>query len=114
LTELIAGDKIYECASLLPSFDQREMRKEGVILSPKRLEVAKKKTVGTRQTLKVVEKGTADLVYVANDAEKHVIKPLVRLCGDNNIPIVYVDTMEELGKACGIEVKAASAAIVKE
>lgn len=79
-----------------------------------RLEAAKKKTVGTRQTLKAVEKGIAKIVYVASDAEKHVIRPLLQLCAEHNVEIVYLDTMEDLGRSCGIEVKAASAAIVED
>jgi len=82
-------------------------------MSPQRLETGKK-TVGTRQTLKVVEKGIAKVVYIARDAEKHVVKPLLQLCEQQNVPVVYLDTMEELGQYCGIEVKAASAAIVEE
>lgn len=83
-------------------------------MSPLKLQAARKKTVGTRQTQKAVEKGTAKVVYIANDAEKHVIKPLLKLCEEHGVPVVYMDTMEELGKSCGIEVKAASAAIVEE
>lgn len=79
-----------------------------------RLDNARKKTVGTRQTLKAVEKGIAKVVYVANDAEKHVVKPLLQLCSEHNVEVVYLETMEDLGKSCGIEVKAASAAIVEE
>lgn len=76
------------------------------------LKSAKNKTIGTKQTLKAVEKGLARIVYLAKDAEPHVTRNLVQLCQEKGIEIVYVDTMVALGKACGIEVGAASAAIV--
>lgn len=75
---------------------------------------AAKKTTGTKQTIKAIEKGRARSVYVASDAEPHVIKPLVQLCSERNVPIIYVDSMRKLGEACGIEVACASAAIVEE
>jgi len=78
------------------------------------LESAKKKTVGTKQTLKALEKGLAKKVFIASDAEQHVVKPLLRHCQDKGIPYEMVDTMKNLGKACGIEVGCASAAVVEE
>ncbi|PKM79623.1 MAG: 50S ribosomal protein L7Ae-like protein [Firmicutes bacterium HGW-Firmicutes-14] len=78
------------------------------------LEGARKKTIGTKQTLKAVEKGLARKVYVALDADQHVIKPLIEKCQDKGIPVAVADTMKALGKACGIEVGCASAALVEE
>ncbi|WP_227764101.1 ribosomal L7Ae/L30e/S12e/Gadd45 family protein [Zhaonella formicivorans] len=79
-----------------------------------RLKKAAKKTIGTKQTTKAVQKGTALVVYVAKDAEPRVVNPLLRLCAEKGIEVVTVDSMLELGKACGIEVGSASAAIVSE
>ncbi len=78
------------------------------------LESARKKTVGTKQTLKALEKGLAKKVFVASDAEQHVVKPLLQKCQEKGIPVVMIDTMKNLGKACGIEVGCASAALVEE
>lgn len=78
------------------------------------LESAKKKIVGTKQTLKALEKGLAKKVFIASDAEQHVVKPLLRYCQEKGIPVVTIDTMKDLGKACGIEVGCASAALIKE
>jgi len=36
------------------------------------------------------------------------------MCQSRNIAVTYVDSMKELGKACGIEVGAATAAILKQ
>lgn len=79
-----------------------------------RLKAAKKKTIGSKQTQKAIEKGSAKAVYLAQDAEAHVTKPLIQLCQGKNIPVETVETMAALGKACGIEVGSASAAIVEE
>jgi len=78
------------------------------------LRAAKKKTVGTKQTLKAVSKGTAKVVFVAEDAEEHVIRDLIKACTENGVEVVRIDTMAALGEACGIEIGAAAAAITEE
>ncbi|MDA8443084.1 MAG: ribosomal L7Ae/L30e/S12e/Gadd45 family protein [Peptococcaceae bacterium] len=79
-----------------------------------RLKAAKQKTVGLKQTQKALEKGLVKLVFIADDAEQHVTRPLLKLCSERDVPVEQVTTMEELGKACGIEVGAATAAIVED
>ncbi|MCF6097701.1 ribosomal L7Ae/L30e/S12e/Gadd45 family protein [Thermovorax subterraneus] len=79
-----------------------------------KLKSAPKKTVGTKQTLKAVEKGQAAVVFIAEDAEEHVVAGLKELCRAKGIEIVPVATMKELGEACGIDVGAASAAILNQ
>ena len=76
------------------------------------LKQAKNKSVGSKQTKKAIEKGRALKVYIAKDAETHVTAPLIDMCLDRGIGIVYIDEMRSLGEACGIQVGAASAAIV--
>jgi len=72
------------------------------------------KAVGSRQVKKAIIKGTAERVYIAQDAEKHITKPLIELCQERNIEIQYVDSMAELGKACGIAVGSAAVALLTE
>lgn len=72
-----------------------------------------RKTVGTKQAIKAVQKGDAQKVFVASDAEPRVVMPLIELCTEKNVPIEKVDSMEELGKACGINVGTASVAVIK-
>jgi large subunit ribosomal protein L7A len=69
--------------------------------------------VGTKQTMRMVETGQAEEVYVAQDAENHLISKIVQLCSTHSVKITYVDTMKELGKACGIEVGTAMAVVLK-
>ena len=75
---------------------------------------AKNKTVGYKQTLKRIEKGVAQKVYIARDAEEKILRPIVELCQAMGIPIVEVDSMAELGKASGIQVDCAVAAVLKD
>lgn len=72
-----------------------------------------KKTIGIRQSIKAVENGLADTVYIAKDADEKVVRSIKELCSNNEIEIVYIDTMKQLGKACGIEVGAAVACVLK-
>lgn len=78
-----------------------------------RLQSSQKKTVGAKQTLKAIERGQAKAVYVAKDADRYVIEPILKLSSIKGIPIIQVDTMQSLGKACRIEVGCAVAAIIE-
>lgn len=79
-----------------------------------KLKSAKNRKVGTKQTSKAIEAGLAQMVFIAKDAEDRVTKPLLQKCKENNVEVTYVDTMKQLGEACGIDVGAASAALLKE
>jgi large subunit ribosomal protein L7Ae len=69
---------------------------------------------GTNETTKAVERGLAKLVLIAGDVDPpEVVMHLPLLCEERKIPYVYVPSKEKLGQAAGIEVKAASAAIVE-
>ncbi|WP_035292566.1 ribosomal L7Ae/L30e/S12e/Gadd45 family protein [Clostridium sp. KNHs214] len=73
-----------------------------------------KKSVGTKQTLKAVKENQCERLYVAKDAESKLIQPLINLAKDKSLEIVYIDTMKELGRLCGIDVGAAVACTLKE
>jgi len=79
-----------------------------------RLKKARKRTVGTKQTAKAIEKHLARLVFVAQDADEHIVRNLIKSCEARDIEYVFAESMGALGKACGIEVGAASAAIIEE
>lgn len=68
---------------------------------------AKQKTVGLKQTQRALEKGAVRKVYLAADADAHVLRPVEETCHKLNVEIIRVDSMAELGRACGIEVGAA-------
>lgn len=79
---------------------------------PQRLRAAHKKHVGAKQTQKAIQGGTAQVVYVALDADQRITDPISSSAAEAGLEIVKVETMKELGRLCGIEVGAASAAIV--
>lgn len=78
------------------------------------LKHARQKTVGVKQTLRAIEKGSVKCIFIAEDADAHVTRPIIELCRDQKVEIVRVPTMLELGKACSIQVGAAVAAILSE
>jgi large subunit ribosomal protein L7A len=67
--------------------------------------------VGTKQTLKALEQDKAIEVFVARDADPRVVTRVIQMCKLKGIKVTYVDTMAALGKSCGIEVGAATAAL---
>jgi large subunit ribosomal protein L7A len=78
----------------------------------KNLETAQNIRIGIKQSLKAVSKDKAKVVYIADDAEQHVVRGIVKLAEEKSVPIIYVVSMLKLGQACGIDVGAATAVIV--
>ncbi len=80
------------------------------------LEVARDTGVvkkGTNEATKTVERGNAELVYIAEDVQpEEIVMHLPELAEEKGIPFVYVDTQDEIGQAAGLEVGSAAAAIV--
>lgn len=75
---------------------------------------AKKRVVGVKQTAKAVDKGAAEAVFIAADADIRVSRPLFEKCRAAGVNVITAETMQELGKACGIHVGAAAAAVLKD
>ena len=73
----------------------------------------KEHVAGFKQSKKAVEKGEAEMVYVARDADMHIVYPIEKLCEENDVKIEYVNNMKELASAVGIEVPTAVVTIVK-
>lgn len=73
-----------------------------------------KKTVGIKQSMKAVESGSVIVVFIAKDSDERVIAPIKEICSKKSVEIVYVDTMKQLGKYCGIEVGAAAACLLAD
>ncbi|NLU50827.1 MAG: 50S ribosomal protein L7ae-like protein [Syntrophomonadaceae bacterium] len=73
-----------------------------------------RKVMGTKQVSKAVAKGMARKVYIAGDADQRVTVPLLKLCESRGVEVEMVDSMRKLGRACGIEVGSASAALLND
>lgn len=73
-----------------------------------------KMIVGAKQLKKALAAGRARYVILAQNADPDVVGPIEALCNQNHIDVTWIATMSELGRACGIEVGAAAAAVVAE
>ena len=72
-----------------------------------------KKAVGTRRLLKALERGEVQEVFLAADADLFIIRQVKKACTDAGVRMTEVPTMKELGAACGVDVKTASAGILR-
>lgn len=79
----------------------------------KDLEAARIKRIGIKQSVKAITSGQAMTLFVAKDAEQHVVRSILKLAEERNVLVVYVEDMLTLGRACNIDVGAATAVIVK-
>ncbi len=68
---------------------------------------------GTNETIKAIERNNAKLVVMAEDVDPPEILAYVPpLCEEKDVPYGYVSDKRELGYAAGIDVQAASAAVI--
>ena len=72
-----------------------------------------KKTVGRKQSQRAILEGKAEKVFLADDADDRIRQETQNLCMEHGVPMISVETMEQLGKACGIQVGAAVAALLR-
>ena len=70
---------------------------------------------GANEVTKALERGIAKLVVVAKDVTpKELVMHLPLLAKEKNVPLVEVDSKEELGTAAGVSVGTAAVAIINE
>lgn len=68
---------------------------------------------GTNEATKAIERGTSKLIIIAEDVEPpEVVAHLPILCEEQGASYVFVPSKQELGKALGIEITSAAAAII--
>ena len=68
---------------------------------------------GTNEVTKAIERGNALLVLIAEDVQpEEVVMHLPELADERDIPCVFVAQQDQLGRAAGLEVGSAAAAIV--
>ncbi len=72
------------------------------------------KIVGIKQLRKALGEGRARKVFIAEDADPKLTGPIADQCRQSGVETEFVPAMQELGKACGIEVGAAVAALLTE
>ena len=68
---------------------------------------------GTNEATKAIERGISKLIVIAEDVEPpEVVAHLPLICEEQNAAYAFVPSKKELGKAIGIEVTSAAAAIL--
>ncbi|WP_033827294.1 50S ribosomal protein L7ae-like protein [Bacillus andreraoultii] len=81
-------------------------------MSYEKVKQAKKIKIGTKQTIKALKSGSVHEVIIASDADQRLVSSVIKQAEEYQVPITYVDSMKILGKACGIDVRAATVAIM--
>jgi large subunit ribosomal protein L7A len=71
------------------------------------------RVVGQRQVLRALDGNKAARVYLGKDADGFIYHRINGLCEEKNVPVTVVDSMQELGKLCSVDVPAAAAAVLK-
>lgn len=70
--------------------------------------------VGMKQTIKAMHNNNVSAVFVAMDADDHLIQDVMNLAEQLNITCHQVDSKKRLGVECGVEVGTTTVAIKKE
>ncbi|KHD85745.1 50S ribosomal protein L7ae-like protein [Heyndrickxia ginsengihumi] len=81
-------------------------------MSYEKVTQAKEIIVGTKQTVKALKASKVNELLVAEDADPAITSKVVNIAQEFHIPVTYVDSMKQLGKTCGIEVGAATVALI--
>ncbi len=71
------------------------------------------KVVGTKAVLRALKDNRLKLVFLANDADTFLFTSVTRAADAAGVQVQRVAAMKELGKACGVEVAAAAAGLLK-
>ena len=69
--------------------------------------------VGIKQLRKALLKGTVRYVFLAENADPVVTDPIAMMCRQQCVEFSWVPSKSDLGQACGIEVGASAAAVLK-
>jgi large subunit ribosomal protein L7Ae len=99
-----------------PIFVRFEMPKELQDKAYEIVEVARdsgKVKKGSNEVTKLIERGEAVLVVMAEDVQPpEILAHIPLLCEERNIPYAYVPSKAELGNASGLEKPTAAVAVV--
>jgi len=71
------------------------------------------KVVGVKQSRRAIREGKAAVVLLARNADPALTEPIGELCREQGIAVEEGFSMEELGKAAGIQVGAAVVAVLR-
>ena len=71
-----------------------------------------RKVVGIKQLRKSLKDGLVVKAFAAENADPRLTDPIAEVCRETGVELIWVPTMAELGKACGISVGASAAGIL--
>jgi large subunit ribosomal protein L7A len=75
---------------------------------------AKNKIIGLKQTLRAIQQGKIQKVYIANDIEEHILRQITEICQQKTVPLISINVnQKELGRICQIEVGAAVVSLIQ-
>ena len=70
---------------------------------------------GANEATKTLNRGVAEVVVIAGDADPiDIVMHLPLLCEDKNVPYIYVSSRAALGRACGVSRSVVACSIVKK
>lgn len=72
-----------------------------------------RRIAGVKQIRKALLAGQVRTLCLAKNADPALTEPLEALSRQNHVPVFWACSMEELGRAWGIEVGTAAAAVLK-
>ncbi len=72
------------------------------------------KVIGSKQVKKAINRDEARKVFIAVDAEPHIVEAIKKLCQAKEVEVEMAETMEKLGIYCGIDVGSATVALLKD
>lgn len=72
------------------------------------------RVVGTKQLLKKLALDEVSVLYLAKDAQKKIKDQLLPAARGKDVSIVEVESMDALGKMCGIAVGSAAAGRLRQ
>ncbi|KAL3316253.1 RNA binding protein snu13 [Cichlidogyrus casuarinus] len=69
--------------------------------------------IGANEATKALNRGLADFIIMAADVTPlEIVLHLPLLCEDKNVPYVFVQSQQALGRACGVNRSVASVAVL--
>ena len=72
------------------------------------------RVVGKKQVVRALMRNEAAEIFLAKDGDPFIQRDIREGAAKAQVPVTEVESMAQLGRACGIEVKASVAARLKE
>ena len=72
------------------------------------------RVVGSNSVLRALAAGKLSLVYIAADADPFVTRRIAVEAEKSRVELVEVESMKALGSACGLDVAAAAAGVLRK